>query len=1314
MRRLSSLLTLTGLLCALTTFAQSDDCVNAVMLTPTLTNCQPTPGSSGGATQSLASCSGGGVADDDVWYSFVANSTTMTIDVDPTVSYDAVIQLFSGGCGGTSIACEDVNGMNGDETLTATGLTIGNTYHFRVYHYGAGSGSSTFTVCVFGLAPPTNNLPCNAFVLPPVTPACQFQTYTNAGSAGSGIGTPSACGGTAPFQGGYAGGEVWFKVEVPASGILDIHTLSMDFADGAMALYSGTCGALTQVECDDDDGPGLMPYIYATGLTPGDTLFIRMWEYGNNANGNFGICVSTPDNDDCVNALEICDLNGYGGITSAAYTIDRPDNMAGMGELPPGPFGTGYTGMSPVTIDNNHWLKFTASGTTAVLFVDIHACALNLGMQMQIFSGSNCTNFAAVSNFLETTTSQTVTATGLVIGQQYYIMVDGFAGDVCSYTITATSGVQVVDVVAAPNVLCAGDATTINANVTGTGTYTYSWSSTPGGGPYPNGSTLNVSPTTSTEYTVQITGVCGSAVTSSVTVLVNPLPSAVVSPLPAEVCLNETLSVTGTPSGGSGTYATHVWSGTGAGNLNNPNITNPDFTTGTAGTYGLTYTVTDNNGCTATDNMTVTVNPVPDPSINASGPFCVDASPATLSAITPGGTFSGNGVSGNTFDPATAGVGTTTIYYTVTNAFSCTRMDSIAIVVNPLPDASINAIGPFCEDASAVNLTAATPGGSWSGNGVSGSSFDPGSVSAGSHLITYNVTDGNSCSASDNISVQVNALPDASISAIGPFCVDAGSTTLSAGTAGGTFSGNGVSGNTFDPGAAGVGSSTVYYAVTDANSCSNNDSLAVLVNALPDPNINPIGPFCTGDASVALTAATAGGSFSGNGVNGSTFDPSTVMAGSHDVIYNVTDGNGCSDADTISVLVSDALDATISPAGPFCEDALPANLSAVNGGGIWSGVGIADPNAGTFDPSLVGPGTYLIVYTIAGSCGDVDSLTITVDTTYDASISGVGPFCAADAAVTLTAANSGGTWSGNGITDAQAGIFDPATAGAGTHVITYTITAACGDMQTTSVVVNPNPLPPTAIADTLCDGGNPLFTATGSGGTLNWYDDANGLNLVQGNSSTYAPNLGSGGPAFTFYVEEVLNGCSSISLTAVTAIVHDVTASFTATPDFGNAPLTVDYTNTSTGVTAGDNIFWDFGDGNTASTFDATHDFLNPGTYVTTLTVTTADGLCTDSFTWTIIVEEGYSIEVPNVFSPNLDGTNDFFNVIGTGVETINIDVFNRWGQLLATWGTVHGGWDGYSSAGVKVPDGTYYYLIVTTDAQGEQYEYTGHVQLIR
>ena len=100
----------------------------------------------------------------------------------------------------------------------------------------------------------------------------------------------------APGCASYNGGDVWFSAVVHANGNLNIETSTGAITDGGMALYTApNCnGPFTLVECDDDDSPnGLMPMINATGLTPGSTIYIRFWEFGNNITGTFGMCATT-------------------------------------------------------------------------------------------------------------------------------------------------------------------------------------------------------------------------------------------------------------------------------------------------------------------------------------------------------------------------------------------------------------------------------------------------------------------------------------------------------------------------------------------------------------------------------------------------------------------------------------------------------------------------------------------------------------------------------------------------------------------------------------------------------------------------------------------------------------------------------------------------------------------------------------------------------------------------------------------------------------------------------------------------------------
>jgi gliding motility-associated-like protein len=952
-----------------TSFGQGNECSSATPITPTFTQCTYQAGSSGNGTQSMASCSGGGNADDDVWYSFVANSTEMDIKVSPTVGYDAVIQLFSGTCGSlTSILCQDVNGLNGLEDLQASGLSVGVTYYFRVYHYGVGSGTSTFNVCVTGLAPSTNNTPCNAYSLPPVTPSCNYLTFTNLGSAGSAVPAPTGCGGSSPFQGGYAGGDVWFSVVVPASGKLDIHTDGIDFSDGAMALYSGSCASPVLVKCDDDGSPGdgiLMPHIYQTGLTPGATMWIRVWEYGNNNNGEFSLCVTTPDNDNCINAQQICDLNGYGGVTSSAYTVDSPDNMCGIGNpASPNPgcvFGTGYTGTSPVQLDNNSWLQFTASATTASLFVEISSCQNGNGMQMQIFEGTNCTNFNPVSNFLETTTSQTVLATGLTVGNSYYIVVDGFAGDICSYSISATSGVQVVEAVAVNEFICDGSSTDIQAIISGTGPYTYSWSSQPVG--FTSTSATNtVSPTQNTQYIVDVLGFCGTTTQASVYVTVNDNPTANAGSNQT-ICDNQSANLVGTANGGGGGY-TYSWDipANGANQTVSPN---------TNTTYNLT--VTDANGCTDTDAITINVNAAPNANAGLDQTICVGQSATLTGSGGTGYSWSSGGTSAN----ETVSPGSNATYtLTVTNAAGCQDTDDVNVIVNALPNAFAGNDITVCNGGTAtINATGGTSY-NWNGGLGAGASHTINNITV---PVTYTVTvtNANGCTNTDDIFINVGSALTPDAGANTSLCLGESHTLIASG---------GVN-YTWDQG-LGTGSThlitpttTTTYTVdvNDGSGCSGTASVTITVNPNPIANAGANITICEGD--VANLSASGGLTYSWDNGLGAGQNQAVSPSTSTTYIVTVTDGNNCVDTDDVVVIVNSLPTILAGADQTICQGTTTPITG--NGTGVtnytWTD---SQGNSYVGQNQAVTPlttTTYFITGTNSNNCSATDSLVVNVN-----------------------------------------------------------------------------------------------------------------------------------------------------------------------------------------------------------------------------------------------------------------------------------------------------------------------------------------------
>jgi len=161
----------------------NDECSNAQSITVSSTSlCSgATTGNITNATQSIIPISCGGYTStmcNDVWYKFIASSTSHIITVVPSSGLDAVVDLRTGSCNGSNISCSDNGGgAGGTETINATGLTVGATYSVRVYDYtGSSTPASTtsFTICVS-----TPSIACNPVSIS-VHPINQYITSGNA------------------------------------------------------------------------------------------------------------------------------------------------------------------------------------------------------------------------------------------------------------------------------------------------------------------------------------------------------------------------------------------------------------------------------------------------------------------------------------------------------------------------------------------------------------------------------------------------------------------------------------------------------------------------------------------------------------------------------------------------------------------------------------------------------------------------------------------------------------------------------------------------------------------------------------------------------------------------------------------------------------------------------------------------------------------------------------------------------------------------------------------------------------------------------
>ncbi|MEQ1744485.1 MAG: GEVED domain-containing protein [Saprospiraceae bacterium] len=313
------------------------------------------------------------------------------------------------------------------------------------------------------------------------------------------------------------------------------------------------------------------------------------------------------------------------------------------------------------------------------------------------------------------------------------------------------------------------------------------------------------------------------------------------------ICAGNTLNLTSSPSGGASPY-TYNWAGPGGYTSSDQNPSRPNATPAMSGTY--TVTVTDNNNCTGTAEVTATVNSTPTVTCPPNITVCINAPAFALGGATPtGGTYSGTGVSAGMFNPATAGVGTHTITYNYTDANNCPGSCTYTITVAALPVVNCPANITVCINAPAFALGGATPsGGTYSGTGVSAGMFNPATAGVGVHTITYNYTDANNCPGSCTYTITVAALPVVNCPANLTVCLSDAAFALTGATpTGGTYSGTGVSAGMFNPATAGAGVHTITYNYTDANNCPGSCTYTITVRSLSitsatpsvcDPNTN--------------------------------------------------------------------------------------------------------------------------------------------------------------------------------------------------------------------------------------------------------------------------------------------------------------------------------------------------------------------------------------------------------------------------------------------------------------------------------------------
>ena len=769
-------------------------------------------------------------------------------------------------------------------------------------------------------------------------------------------------------------------------------------------------------------------------------------------------------------------------------------------------------------------------------------------------------------------------------------------------------------------------------------------------------------------------------------------------------------------------------------------IANPATST----VYTVQVSPIGQTNCMQTQSSTITVTSAIAPTITPVSTMCTNASSLSLSATPAGGTWSLTPATSTVgvFTPSLATIGTNTVTYQYGGA-GCLQTTSTTINIEQFVPATITGtINPICLPSNTVNLsialgTSTLGAGVWSGNGVTGTTFNPTTAGVGTHTLTYNtnsVPTTSLCPATGTIAVQLNSAAQPTITIVSPLCTNASSFTLVVTPTGGTWSGTGVTPTgVCTPSLALVGNNTYIYSV-GASTCSAVSTTTVSVEQyIPSTITGSIAALCITNPAVnlstALSTSTLGaGVWSGNGVTGTMFDPALAGASVHTLTYSTNSTPTttlCPSASTLDVTVNSLAQPTITAAGPYCDNYSAQTMAVSPAGGVWSAVtpGAIITSGGSFSPSSSVVGNNTLLYTLTnGPCVNTETTTVNVIHFVPATITNTaGPYCIYDASTNLQsiAQYTGGVWSGPGVSGSS---FTPATAGAGIHVVTYSTNPSpalnCGNSATISIMVNPKP--EANAFPNITYGCNPVTIsyATSSYPTgLGVWDFGDGTPRDSGlavNHTYVVP----GTYTATFYYTDAI-GCKDTTI-ASSAVISNVLPVASFDPSVTETTVVdgqVEFTNQST-VLGNNSYTWDIGGIYNSINVDESFLFINSGNFVVTLTATTPEG-CVDDTSLIITVNPDVVLYVPNAFTPGSDGLNDAFHIFlppsGVDYSTFNLVIYDRWGELIYKTTDVNQFWNGAkNNSGEILKQDVYVYKITFKDEKKKNYERVGHVSLLR
>lgn len=467
--------------------------------------------------------------------------------------------------------------------------------------------------------------------------------------------------------------------------------------------------------------------------------------------------------------------------------------------------------------------------------------------------------------------------------------------------------------------------------------------------------------------------------------------------------------------------------------------------------------------------------------------------------------------------------------------------DNIALSCYEIVDVlSLPPAGPFCQTDSPVTLSGTPAGGSYSGPGISGSTFNPAAAGPGMHPVSYS-TLVNGCPESAMITIEVTPSLTPELAPAGPFCVNDAAPSLP------SVSNNGIPG-TWNPAiinTSASGSSIYTFTPNDLN-CTSTNSITVLVEDAITPIFQAIDPHC-----VNATAPNLPGSSNNSPPITGTWNPAIISTNTPGTsTYTFTPSVGqCAATTTLSVTITDQIIPVINAIGPFCQNEVPPGLPALSNNN--------PPLSGSWNPAVINTGaagTNTYTFTPDDDCAGALEVMITIDTPVIPTFSDIGPLCAGSAAPVLPGSSSDnpsimGSWNPSMIN----------TSNTGTSVYTFTPSAGqCAESATLSITITDQIQPQFDIPSQFCQNADELVLPANSINTPsisgNWNPSVVQTGTAGTSTYTFTPDPGQCASGFS--IEITINAQTVPIFDPISNICQNSSAPSLPGNSLNNPPIT--------------------------------------------------------------------------------------------------------------------------------------------------------------